>query len=81
LQSMSWPTSIFLMRRRKIGNVGTFISFRLGATDARLLESELLPEFSASDLMRLPNYHIYLKLMVEGVVSSPFSAQTLRISE
>jgi type IV secretion system coupling TraD/TrwB family protein len=64
-----------------LGNVGTFISFRLGASDARLLEPEFLPEFSASDLMRLPNYHIYLKLMVEGVVSSPFSAQTLRISE
>jgi DNA helicase HerA-like ATPase len=64
-----------------LGNVGTFISFRLGATDSRLLESEFAPEFSAQDLMRLPNYHIYLKLMVEGVVSSPFSAETLVIPE
>jgi type IV secretory pathway TraG/TraD family ATPase VirD4 len=64
-----------------LGNVGTFISFRLGATDAGLIEPEVLPEFSASDLMRLPNYHIYLKLMVERVVSSPFSAQTLMVSD
>lgn len=60
-----------------LGNVGTFMSFRLGASDARLLESEFLPEFSALDLMRLPNYHIYLKLMVGGVVSSPFSAEAV----
>lgn len=59
-----------------LGNVGTIISFRLGAVDARLLEPEFLPEFSASDLVRLPNYNIYLKLMVEGVISSPFSAET-----
>jgi len=61
-----------------LGNAGTLISFRLGATDARLLEQEFLPEFSARDLIRLPNYHIYLKLMVDGVVSTPFSGQTMQ---
>jgi hypothetical protein len=60
-----------------LGNVGTLISFRLGATDARLLEQEFLPEFSVEDLIRLPNYHIYLKMMVKGVMSAPFSAETL----
>jgi type IV secretory pathway TraG/TraD family ATPase VirD4 len=64
-----------------LGNVGTLISFRLGATDARLLEQESLPEFSAEDLIRLPNYHIYLKLMVEGVVSAPFSGQTIQLPD
>jgi hypothetical protein len=61
--------------------VGTLISFRLGATDARLLEQEFLPEFSAGDLIRLPNYYIYLKLMVDGVVSSPFSGQTVQMRD
>jgi len=63
-----------------LGNVGTLISFRLGVPDAQLLEHEVSPEFSALDLMRLPNYHIYLKLMVEGMVTPPFSAQTLQLS-
>ena len=57
-----------------LGNVGTLISFRLGVSDAQLLEHEFSPEFSALDLMRLPNYHIYLELMVEGMMSPPFSA-------
>src|SRR5205085_10384373 len=61
-----------------LGNVGTLISFRLGATDARMLEQEFLPEISASDLLRLPNYHIYLKLMVQGIVTAPFSAVTMK---
>jgi DNA helicase HerA-like ATPase len=64
-----------------LGNAGTLISFRLGATDARLLEQEFLPEISVTDLIRLPNYHIYLKMMVDGIVSSPFSGQTLQIVE
>lgn len=62
-----------------LGNVGTLISFRLGANDAQLLEREFLPEFSAMDLIGLPNYHIYLKLMVDGVVYSPFSGQTIQM--
>jgi len=57
------------------------VSFRLGAADAEILGAEFAPEFSAMDLTRLPNYHIYLKLMVDGTVSSPFSAETVRLSE
>lgn len=60
-----------------LGNAGTIISFRIGAPDAHMLEREFLPEFSALDLLSLPNYHIYLKLMVEGMVSRPFSATTI----
>ena len=60
-----------------LGNVGTTISFRVGPSDAEILEKEFYPEFRATDLIRLPNYHIYLKLMVDGDVSVPFSAETL----
>ena len=67
------------VREAILGNIGTFISFRVGVSDALILEREFSPEISALDLMRLPNYHIYLKLMVEGVVSSPFSGQTLQV--
>lgn len=60
-----------------LGNAGIIIAFRTGLTDALLLEKEFYPEFRASDLVSLPNYHIYLKLMIDGVVSRPFTARTL----
>ena len=59
------------------GNVGTMIVFRVGATDAEFLENEFTPEFTIEDIVNLPNYHIYLKLMVNGVTARPFSAMTL----
>ncbi len=59
------------------GNMGTLISFRVGAEDAEYLEKEFTPEFSAQDLVNLPKYHIYLKLMVNGIASRAFSAETL----
>src|SRR5438093_2926169 len=63
-----------------LGNVGTMIAFRLGLTDAEILESEFRPELSAVDLISLPNYHTYLKLMIDGVASRAFSAQTLEMN-
>jgi hypothetical protein len=60
-----------------LGNVGTIIAFRIGAQDAEIFEQEFTPEFSAANFTNLPNYHIYLKLMIDGVVSRPFSAATL----
>jgi len=59
------------------GNVGTIVSFRVGAEDAEFLEKEFYPEFVANDLVNLPKYNIYLKLMIDGVAARPFSAQTL----
>lgn len=59
------------------GNVGTMIVFRVGAADAEFLEKEFEPEFSVQDFVCLPNYNIYLKLMVNGVTSRPFSAVTI----
>ena len=59
------------------GNVGTIIVFRVGADDAAFLESEFEPEFIPQDIVNLPNCKIYLKLMIDGVTSRPFSAKTL----
>ncbi len=59
------------------GNVGTMVVFRVGADDADALEKEFEPEFTVEDFVNLPNYHIYTKLMVDGVTSRPFSAKTL----
>ncbi|MFW6173018.1 MAG: ATP-binding protein, partial [Elusimicrobiota bacterium] len=63
-------TSIF-------GNVGTIISFRLGAEDAKVLAREFNPYFEETDLTNLSNYHIYLKLLIDGTASKAFSAVTL----
>ena len=65
------------VRDAVFGNVGTMIVFRVGADDAEFLESEFEPEFTPQDIVNLPNYKVYMKLMIEGVTSRPFSAQTL----
>lgn len=65
------------VRDAVFGNVGTMIIFRVGAADAEFLEKEFEPEFMIQDMVNLPNYHSYLKLMVDGVTSRPFSAKTL----
>lgn len=65
------------VRDAVFGNVGTKICFRVGAPDAEYLETEFAPEFMPQDLINLPNHTIYLRLMVGGVTSRPFSAATL----
>lgn len=60
-----------------LGNAGTMIYFRIGANDAETIAPEFFPEFKISDFTNLPNYHIYLKLMINGRISTPFSAETI----
>jgi hypothetical protein len=55
------------------GNVGTLISFRVGTENAKYLAREFYPVFTEVDLVNLPNHHIYLRLMIDGVSSKPFS--------
>lgn len=59
------------------GNAGTIVSFRVGARDAEYLAKEFHPYFKREDLIHLPTYYIYIKLMINGVTSMPFSAETL----
>lgn len=65
------------VRHAVLGNVGSIISFRVGVEDAPYLVREFQSRFSEIDLLRLPNYRIYLKLMIDGTPSIPFSAATL----
>lgn len=65
------------VRAAVFGNVGTMIMFRVGAFDAETLEKEFAPAFEAEDMVNLGIYQIYLKLMIDGVASHPFSATTL----
>lgn len=61
------------------GNVGTIISFRIGADDAVKMAREFHPVFSESDLINLPLYSMLIKLMIDGATSKPFSALTLPV--
>jgi hypothetical protein len=65
------------VRSAVFGNVGTMAVFRVGAYDAEVLEKEFSPKFLADDLVNLGFAQIYLKLMIDGVTSQPFSARTL----
>jgi hypothetical protein len=60
-----------------LGNAGTIIIFRIGANDAEVFAQEFAPEFKLTDFTNLPNYHIYLKMMIDGKISRPFSAVTM----
>lgn len=68
------------VRHAVLGNAGTLIAFRLGVEDAALIGKEFEPVFQPLDLLSLPNHDIYLKLMIDGEPSRPFSATTLHPS-
>lgn len=59
------------------GNVGTMVTFRVGATDGSALEKEMEPIFNLNDMVNLPNYQIYIKMAIDGVTCPAFSANTL----
>lgn len=59
------------------GNVGTIVTMRVGGADALAMEQEFTPVFTPEDLVNLAKTQIYLKLMVDGVATKPFSANTL----
>jgi hypothetical protein len=64
------------IRHAVLGNIGTIISFRVGAEDAPYLAREFQDEFDQMDFIRLANYRAYVKLMIDGAPSKPFSAST-----
>ncbi len=65
------------VRDAVFGNVGTLIVFRVGPFDAEVLETVFQPTFLPEDLVGLGIGQIYLTLMIDGVGSPPFSAETI----
>ncbi|MBS1520684.1 MAG: ATP-binding protein [Bacteroidetes bacterium] len=57
-----------------IGNIGTIVSFRLGVTDAKIMAEQFYPIISSDDFINLPQFNIYLKLLIDGTSSKAFSA-------
>jgi len=77
LEEMSAGGKSSRVKDAVFGNVGTIITFRVGAEDAEFLEPEFTPEITIEDFVNLGKYHVYLKLMIDGITSAPFSATTL----
>lgn len=63
------------------GNVGSIATFRVGNDDAQFLEQQFAPTFTASDLMNVPNYHAYVRVLANGTPTVPFSIETLPPAE
>lgn len=59
------------------GNVGSMAVFRVGPEDGRFLEHQLDPVFDANDIMNIPNYQAYLKILANGVPTQPFSIEAM----
>lgn len=55
------------------GNVGTICAFRVGADDAKFLETQFDPVFKQGDLMNNPTGAYYIKLLVKNQPMKPFS--------
>lgn len=65
-------------REAILGNAGTLISFRVGATDAALLARQFGSDIPLPrDLVGLANYEMFVKLMMDGIQTKPFSARTV----
>lgn len=62
------------------GNVGTMIVFRIGVEDAEIFERQFSPVFNKFDLLNIPNYNAYVKLLINGHVSEAFNLRTIRPS-
>lgn len=60
-----------------LGNVGSMVSFRIGAEDAGIIHKEFGEVFSENDLVNLANFQIAARLMIDNHSSRPFLATTL----
>ena len=59
------------------GNVGTLFTYRCGPEDAEFLEKQFKPSFSATDLTNLPNLTGAVKLMANGLPTTPFTLKPI----
>ena len=65
------------IRDAVFGNVGSVAAFRVGTEDAQQLEQQFAPTFSAADLMNVPNWNAFLRVLANGTPTVPFSIATV----
>lgn len=64
------------IRDAVFGNVGSFVTFRIGVEDAEIIAKEFDPVFSETDVINIERFHAYLRLMVNSQKSTPFTMGT-----
>lgn len=57
------------------GNVGSMATFRISSDDAKYLESQFNPPFTANDIMKVENLNFYVKMLSKNVPQKPFSGR------
>jgi hypothetical protein len=65
------------VRDAVFGNVGTMMSFKVGAEDAEYLAKEYAPILSEQDIIGIANYKAYIKLNIHNTTSRAFSMETI----
>ncbi len=64
------------IRDAVFGNVGSFVTFRIGVEDAEIIAKEFDPVFSETDVINIERFHAYLRLMANSQKSAPFTMAT-----
>jgi hypothetical protein len=65
------------IRDAVFGNVGTMMSFKVGADDAEYMSKEYAPVLTQADVLGIANYKAYIKLNIKNTTSRPFSLETV----
>ncbi|EKD56648.1 MAG: hypothetical protein ACD_58C00131G0023 [uncultured bacterium] len=65
------------IRDAAIGNAGTLLCYRMGAEDAEFMVKEF-PGVTEQDLTNLPFASLYVKLLINGTPSKPFSMKGVK---
>jgi type IV secretory pathway TraG/TraD family ATPase VirD4 len=69
------------VRNAIFGNVGTIVSFGLGYDDATIMSQQFKQLIVPNDLLSLPKFKAYIKLMVNGVTVDPFTMGTFPLPD
>jgi type IV secretory pathway TraG/TraD family ATPase VirD4 len=77
LVSTKYGSTSSAIRDAVFGNVGTMMSFKVGAEDAEYLAKEYSPTLSEQDIINIANYKTYIKLNIDNTTSRPFSLETI----
>ena len=63
------------------GNVNTIVIFRISSLDAESVKKEFVPHLDIKDFINLPQMEFYIKTIVNGEATYPFSAKSIYITD
>lgn len=70
-----------MVRESIFGNVGSIIAFRTGCSDAEILEDAFSRDYPASQIVELPNYRIFARVLSPEGVAAAVMGKTLPPAE